>query len=100
MESWHASPEDVINARPGSPRPYLTPQKGLHAALVRAGHYHTGTVSVFVLLQEKKKVSSTLTQMTRLPSDPTVSPGSPCGPKGSTLLTVLSPRHDTHVTSG
>lgn len=35
--------------------PYLTSQKSLDAALMRAGHHHTGTISVFVFLQRKRK---------------------------------------------
>ena len=33
-----------------------------------AGHHHTGTLSVFMFLEEKKKVSSTLGHKTHLPS--------------------------------
>lgn len=35
--------------------PYLTPQKSLDAALVRAGHHHTGTIRVFMFLQRQRK---------------------------------------------
>lgn len=65
------------HARPGHsrapgrarPRPHLAPQKGLDAALVGAGHHHTRTLSVFVFLEERKKVSST-SKHTACPSDP------------------------------
>lgn len=46
---------NVTGLLPGPWLPYLTSQKSLDAALMGAGYHHTGTISIFVFLQRKRK---------------------------------------------
>lgn len=59
------------------PRPYLAPQKGLDAALMRAVHDHAGTLGVFVFLKGKEEALPTWKHTPVFLETPPTSPRSP-----------------------